>query len=947
MSAEIVDLREQIVNISESISRISAHSEDLVITSAALETALKEKEQQICLLQKRIDDYSELEKCIEAYREENSRLKEALFGSESAAEQPIEKTNPQINNTQSEICVSVDGLSDGNPLPCSMPEEMGDLSPLTDIAALEKQVSELTEMNQQLMKMLVWTYEETAQLAKHLNPSASPSDILTYSKEIEKISAGESLVSESTSDSDKETVSTIDSSSMTLASDIPACLQSLNEEQIEAVKTTEGPVLVVAGAGSGKTRALTNRYVYLVNELGVNTANILCVTFTNKAAQEMKKRVRAMIGDSDLALICTFHGFCVQVLRADAPRVNWQKNFMILDQEDTESILKNVYKENGLTANDMTFKEARKSIQDRKILNPDVYIELLTCPNETFLLEKYRDASTVFDKIFFGYLYEQHKSFGLDFNDLILFTIHIFEKYKDVLLKWQKRLEYIMVDEYQDVSKTQKSLCEMLQDYHHNLFVVGDPDQVIYSFQGADVRYILNFSEQHPGTKTILMTRNYRSSPNIIYASNSLIRHNTERFEKDLIPYKTSDVQTVYHHAKTVYEEGEWIAKLIERIHDAGIPYKDFAILYRAHYVSRSIEEALIKKRIPYMVWSGMSFYERKEIKDLLCYLRMLIYQDDISFLRTVNEPRRNIGEKRIAKLKAHSIENHCSLYQSMKLLVEQEDELFTKTEAKGYIRLIEKYQAEYGKYSVSDLFEHLLHESGYGEMIQRAGEDERQENLAELKQSIIAYEEQAGEDTSLEDYLSKMALMTNMDMDEKKNSVKLMTAHSAKGLEFPYVFVCSMNEGIFPSSKAVCKEHMEEERRLAYVAMTRAQTALFLSDAEGYTYAHSFRYPSRFIFNIEKSLLEYTDELEERLVSEAKALIYRDEQRLNRSNDSAVFLPGDSVLHTVFGEGTIISTDESGNVCEVQFANQEHPRHIESTKLIRKQTVPDLYHGE
>lgn len=719
----------------------------------------------------------------------------------------------------------------------------------------------------------------------------------------------------------------------------PPYLQSLNDEQLEAVKITEGYVRVIAGAGSGKTRALTNRYVYLVEELGISPSNILCVTFTNKAAAEMKKRIRQMIGDNDLALICTFHGFCVQVLKVDAPRVNFPRSFMILDEEDTESILKRVYAEKGLSSNDFTFKEAREKISEYKYMRADEYISYLTNPDSSQLMKKYEQSNKPLEQIIWGYVYEQRKNFGFDFDDLILITFYIFCHFEDVLTKWQKRLEYIMVDEFQDVSKTQFALCNMIQGYHKNLFVVGDPDQTIYSFRGASVGFILNFDEIYPGTKTIMMTRNYRSSPNIIKVSNDLIDHNASRIKKELIPVKTDDVQTIYNHAKTAIEEAEWIAQRIETFHTAGIDLYKFAILYRAHYVSRPIEDALMKRNLSYTIYSGISFYERKEIKDVLSYLRMLVYQDDISFLRTVNEPRRNIGEKRIDKLKECAKANNCSLYQALQSLLDAGDPLFIRGKGVEYVSVIEKYRATYNQYAMTDLLEAILRDSGYGEMMQTQGEDERLENLAELKQSMVDYEDSVQEEFGLEDYLSKIALLTNIDKEEKKNTIRLMTVHSAKGLEFPYVFVCGLNEGIFPSAKTDTLEKMEEERRLAYVAFTRAETALFLTDAEGKNYDQTIRYPSRFIFNIKKELLSYTKELEETLILAATSQINADERNLQLVERIPDVSEGTIVDHLIFRKGEVVKIDHTNGIYEIKFENG-HTRHLTKQGLSKCRIV-------
>lgn len=817
---------------------------------------------------------------------------------------------------------------------------------LQELSVAQHRISELVAQNDRMRdeieqnKQVITSFQDTV-AEKEAETAKATQEIDAALQQISLLEAQiESMKKEEPSDQDRSssalcaTTAVSDEESISItpeeneSEDTPVYLQKLNAEQLEAVKSTEGYVRVIAGAGSGKTRALTNRYVYLVEEFGISTGNILCVTFTNKAAGEMKKRIRQMIGDNDLALICTFHGFCVQVLKIDAPRLNFPRTFMILDEEDTEQILKKAYAEKGLNSNDMTFKEARQRISLYKGVNMDTYIPLLTAPDPSPLFQMYENANTIFEKILWGYIYEQRKNFGFDFDDLIISTIYLFEHFPEVLSKWQHRLEYIMVDEFQDVNNRQFALCNMIQGYHKNLFIVGDPDQTIYSFRGARVEYILNFDKIYPSTKTIMMTRNYRSSPNIISVSNDLIDHNKARIKKDLIPIKTTNVQTIYNHAKTTAEEATWIANRIAAFYNAGVPLNQFAILYRAHYVSRAIEDALMKRKLPYTIYSGISFYERKEVKDVLSYLRMLIYQDDISFLRTVNEPRRNIGESKINALKEFSKMNNYTLYQALQTMLEAGNALFLRSKGAEYVSLIEKYRSSYSQYTLTDLLEAVMRESGYEEMMQTQGEDERLENLAELKQTIVDYENDVQEDFGLEDYLSKIALLTSIDKEEKKNTVRLMTVHSAKGLEFPYVFVCGLNEGIFPTSKADTLPKLEEERRLAYVAFTRAETALFMTDAEGENYNHSFRYPSRFIFNIKKELLSYTKELEETLIMEAKRQIDADERKLQNLNDVPAVAVGDTIDHPVFHRGKVEKIDEANDVYEIMFENGQ-VRHL------------------
>ncbi|MDF2942478.1 MAG: pcrA [Herbinix sp.] len=700
-------------------------------------------------------------------------------------------------------------------------------------------------------------------------------------------------------------------------------LDGLNEEQKQAVITTEGYIRVIAGAGSGKTRALTNRFAYLVNELGISTSNILCVTFTNKAANEMKKRIRTMIGDNDTGYISTFHGFCVQVLKEEIHVLNYPKNFIIIDTEDVNSILHTIFEDMGLNSRNYTFPTLIEMITARKSREP--YLNDILNTNHDELKSKFHDARNQEDAIFYRYLYEQKKCFALDFDDLINFVLYIYENHEDIRLKWQQKLEYIMVDEFQDVNVRQYKLAQILSDYHHNLFIVGDPDQTIYSWRGARVEYILNFDTDYPSAKTITMDKNYRSTPNIVNASNSLITKNKKRIEKNLVPMKQVDIPVIYSHSKTTLMEAEWIATQIKTLQESGRSLREIAILYRAHFISRSFEEIFIKENIPYTIYSGIEFYKRKEIKDVLCYLRMIVNADDISFTRIVNLPKRNIGERRMAFLKEYAEKNNCSLY--MALQSNMEEEILKKTQAKAFIALVEKYKTIYEEMKLSELLSGVLNASGYEALLRTNGEQDRLDNLAELKQSIFEYERDAGEECSLPDYLNRISLYTNLDQKESTEAVQLMTIHNAKGLEFPYVFVCGLNEGIFPSKHVDTTDKMEEERRLAYVAYTRAGNALFLSDSEGVNYDGSYRYPSRFIFNVEKAYLNYTVELEERLVGDTYFYIDQNERKLDGSNQRLKV--DDMIRHSVFGKGKIVGLNEEISSYVIQFDNMETTRSI------------------
>ena len=704
-------------------------------------------------------------------------------------------------------------------------------------------------------------------------------------------------------------------------------LEGLNSAQLEAVTTTEGYVRVIAGAGSGKTRALSRRFAYLVNDLGIMPGNILCVTFTNKAANEMRERIHRLTGDRDTGYVNTFHGFCVSVLQEDSHCVQYPKSFLVLDNSDIDSMLKVIYEERSLTLRDMTFAQARDMIEIQKTMErPDYYKDMITMSLDV-LYQKYVNAQKPTDIIFYGYLYQEKKCFGLEYNDLIKFTLYVFEKHADVRLKWQKRLEYIMIDEFQDIDPLQYELMEVLCAYHRNLFIVGDPDQTIYTWRGASVRFLMEFDEHFPGTKTIMMMQNYRSTPQIIRAVNSLIDKNRYRIKKELEPVKGDGQNVLCHYAHSPQAEAEWIAGKIRELEKEGRSLNDIAILYRAHYVTRSIEDVFVKKEIPYTIYSGVPFYGRMEIKDALSYLRMIVYQDDLSFLRIANVPKRNIGKQRIQMLTEYAAANGCSLYTALKKNLN--DSLFICTGAKEFIALIDRFAATFEKQPISELLASVLDQSGYEKMLRTEGSQERLDNLAELKQSVFEYETTCGEEGTLEQYIRYVALATNTDTAETSGKVKMMTIHSAKGLEFPCVFLCGLNEGILPSRKVRTLQSMEEERRLSFVAMTRAEERLFLSEAEGRGFDGSPRYPSRFLLDIDPSLLEVTDPPREELIQEVRSYLNLHDRHYLKDEQQKIFPTGSRVRHSVFGEGTITGADMEAAAYRIQFDRMGTERSI------------------
>lgn len=704
-------------------------------------------------------------------------------------------------------------------------------------------------------------------------------------------------------------------------------LEGLNEEQLQAVTETEGFVRVIAGAGSGKTRALTRRFAYLVNELGIRPGNILCVTFTNKAANEMRQRIHRLTGDNDTGYINTFHGFCVSVLQEDSHAVSYPKSFLVLDNSDIDAMLRIIYEERGLTLRDMTFANARDYFEMRKgLYEPDYYLHMIRMSLEE-LHKRYLEATDVKDILFYGYLYQEKKCFGLDYNDLIFYTLYIFKENEDIRLKWQKRLEYIMIDEFQDIDPPQYQLMEQLCGYHGNLFVVGDPDQTIYTWRGANVRFLMDFDQRFIGTKTIMMMKNYRSTPEVISCANSLIEKNRRRIKKDLIPMLEHGPISRYHHAPSAEKEAQWIAQEIGRLHEQGVDYRDITILYRAHYVTRSIEDVFLKEELPYTIYSGVQFFARAEIKDALSYLRMIALKDDLSFLRIVNLPKRNMGDRRIAWLQTKSQEENISLYEALKQGIN--DPVFANTKAVQFIELVEKFTREINEKPVSVLLGEILDESGYERMLRTEGSQTRLDNLAELKQSIHEYEVSCGEETDLVSYLNHIALFTNLDVAETKDRIRMMTIHAAKGLEFPYVFLAGMNEGILPSRKTNTEMQMEEERRLAFVAVTRAEKGLYLSDAEGQNFDRTSRYVSRFVLDIDKQYLEYDNELSDGLLKESRDYIARSEKNVLPDAENLEFKEGDRIVHRVFGEGTVEKIDYQEEAVFVKFDKMHTSRGI------------------
>ena len=700
-------------------------------------------------------------------------------------------------------------------------------------------------------------------------------------------------------------------------------LKSLNPEQINAVTSTEGYVRVVAGAGSGKTRVLTTRYVYIAKALGVAPSHILSVTFTNKAANEMKKRIRRFMPDEDGGWILTIHGACNKILKEEIHRLHYPSTFMIMDEADQKSLLKKIYEENGLTLKDHSYKKCLDAIGVYK--GKYGYVPYFSDPSgQTAAPGLPRaDEKGSYDFVIKKYLELQRRNYFVDFDDLVFFTLEIFDQFPDAKERWQRQFEYIQVDEFQDVSEPEFRLVKTLSLLNKNMFVVGDPDQTIYTWRGADIRIFLDFDKIFNDVTTVVLDRNYRSTPEILSVGNSLIKHNTERLKKDLRAVRKSGIKVHYHHARVKQEECEYIAERVLRLNKEGTPLGDIAVLYRSNYMSRPVEDAFLKYGIPYAIYSGVEFYQRKEIKDCIAYMRMLEFADDLSFERIVNVPARGIGKKRMAAISALAQNEKISLYQAFKRL--NGSALFEKTGAKKLLNAIEdgRTLAQNADSDICDLLDFMLKKSGYEEYLMLCGDQNRLDNVTELKAAIKDFVDDAGERVTLAEYLAAVALISNADKKDRESCVKLMTVHTAKGLEFPYVFVCSLNEGLFPSVKIENKEEMEEERRVAYVAFTRAQDGLFLSDSDGFDIQTKGRLlPSRFIFNIDDALIEKSGEISDEYLQTALEYIRASEYALSHPTvpDFRAYLGGERVSHPVFGDGTV--TGKQSGAYVVKFDN-------------------------
>jgi len=670
-------------------------------------------------------------------------------------------------------------------------------------------------------------------------------------------------------------------------------LNGLNKEQREAVMHIDGPMLVLAGAGSGKTRVLTNRIAYLI-ENGVEPFNILAITFTNKAAKEMKERVSKLIGAQASSIqISTFHSLGLRLLKENYSKLGYKSNFVILDSDDTLTVVKKIMKEMNLNPKFYNAREIRNKISSAKneLMSPSEFSKVEFDQNIIKVFEKYNKKLVINNSV--------------DFDDLLLLPIKLFKEYPDTLRYYQDKYKYVLIDEYQDTNEAQYIFSKMLCNNHKNIFVVGDNDQAIYAFRGANFKNILNFEKDYANCKVILLEENYRSTQNILDAANSVIKHNKQRKDKNL--WCNNDIGSKVKYVKTDSDKDEctYVSKTIKELRDNGVNYEDMAILYRTNAQSRLIEEEMLKNGIPYKIVGSFYFYNRKEIKDLLCYLRMINNpDDDVSLLRVINTPKRGIGDKTLENLGNIAEINGTSLFEA----IDSGKELKFK-------ELILSMKDKCENATLTEMVDIVLNESGLKEDLasDKSLESEiRLENLEEFKSITKSYEEEYGV-ISLTDFLNEISLVSDVsEHQDGNNKVNLMTIHAVKGLEFDNVFVIGMEEGIFPHYNSINEGTLaaiEEERRLCYVAITRAKKNLWMLNAKrrmlfGNAQANM---PSRFMDEIDMRYME-TENNKTSLVD--RVVNFRKEDKFRK--DDVSLDTGDHVHHDTFGEGVVIMCDKT-----------------------------------
>ena len=666
-------------------------------------------------------------------------------------------------------------------------------------------------------------------------------------------------------------------------------LENLNDKQKEAVINTEGPCLVLAGAGSGKTRVLTTRIAYLIKELGVAPQSILAITFTNKAANEMKERISKMIGLYSYQMqISTFHSFGLSIIKDNYELLEFKKNFTILDSDDSLLIIKKIIKDLGYDPKIYNPKAIRNKISSAKneLMSPsDLSVYIVNEFDEVVVnvYKQYQDKLKVNNSV--------------DFDDLLMYPIKLFNEYKDVLKNYQEKFKYILIDEYQDTNHVQYVLSKMLSSKYKNICVVGDQDQAIYGFRGANYHNILNFEKDYPNCKVILLEQNYRSTQNILNAANDVIKNNKKRKDKNLWTDNDNGIKIAYKRCANEKDEAMYVVNQINKLLTGGVMKEDIAILYRTNAQSRNVEEYLLSENISYKLVGSFYFYNRKEIKDLISYLK-LIYntRDDISLTRIINTPKRGIGLKTIENLTSKANILNKSIYDT----IDSGKELLFK-------QIIDELIKESENLSLTELVDVILDRTGMKKELESDNSIEseaRLENLEEFKSITKSFEDRYGV-ISLEEFLNEISLVSDIEEHkDDKDVVTLMTVHSAKGLEFKYVFIIGLEEGIFPHSRSLFdNEELEEERRLCYVAITRAKERLWLVCAgKRMLYGNeNSNPPSRFIKEISD---EYLD----------KDIIIRGKMKasITNINSNEEYNTGDKVVHNEFGEGIVVSVDTS-----------------------------------
>ncbi|HEO4055698.1 TPA: DNA helicase PcrA [Streptococcus agalactiae] len=730
----------------------------------------------------------------------------------------------------------------------------------------------------------------------------------------------------------------------------------MNDKQAEAVQTTDGPLLIMAGAGSGKTRVLTHRIAYLIDEKYVNPWNILAITFTNKAAREMRERAIALNPATQDTLIATFHSMCVRILRREADYIGYNRNFTIVDPGEQRTLMKRIIKQLNLDTKKWNERSILGTISNAKN-------DLL---DEIAYEKQAGDMYTqVIAKCYKAYQEELRRSEAMDFDDLIMMTLRLFDQNKDVLAYYQQRYQYIHVDEYQDTNHAQYQLVKLLASRFKNICVVGDADQSIYGWRGADMQNILDFEKDYPQAKVVLLEENYRSTKKILQAANNVINHNKNRRPKKLWTQNDEGEQIVYHRANNEQEEAVFVASTIDNIvREQGKNFKDFAVLYRTNAQSRTIEEALLKSNIPYTMVGGTKFYSRKEIRDVIAYLNILANtSDNISFERIVNEPKRGVGPGTLEKIRSFAYE------QNMSLLDASSNVMMSPLKGKAaqavwdLANLILTLRSKLDSLTVTEITENLLDKIGYLEALQVQNTLESQARIENIEEFLsvtknfddnpeITVEGETGLDR-LSRFLNDLALIADTDDSATETAeVTLMTLHAAKGLEFPVVFLIGMEEGVFPLSRAIeDADELEEERRLAYVGITRAEQILFLTNANTRTLfgKTSYNRPTRFIREIDDELIQhqglarpvnssfgvkYSKEqptqfgqgmsLQQALQarkSNSQPQVTAQLQALNANNSHETSWEiGDVATHKKWGDGTVLEVSGSGKTQELKI---------------------------